>query len=57
MQQGKNQTYLYLTDKETGELVRIPADRLKQYRQSRSWEHPPVSEADKRRMLERLKAL
>lgn len=56
----QKQAYVYLTDEQTGELVRIPVGRLEQYRaaqNSRVYQTYQPSEADKRRLLERLKTL
>lgn len=53
----KQKGYVYLTDEATGELLRIPEDRLEQYQRAQSRGPQPVSEADKRRLMERLKAL
>lgn len=57
MKQNRTPTYLYLTDEKTGEVVRIPEDKLEQYQMARQNGTPKASEEVKRRMLELLKRM
>lgn len=53
----EKQAYIYLTDEETGELVRIPESRLEQYQRAQSGGTQPVSRQEIKRLMERLKSL
>ena len=57
MAQDRKQASIYLTDKETGELVRIPADRLERWKAVQRAGPQKASEEEKRRLLGRLQAL
>lgn len=48
---------VYLTDERTGELVRIPADRLEQYQRAQRSGPQPVGRKDTDRLMDKLKVL
>lgn len=53
----QKQAHIYLTDKKSGESVRIPAGRLKQYQKAQEAGAQRTSEAELRRMMEKFRSL
>ena len=54
---AQKRVFLYATNERTGETVRIPADRLEQWKAVQKAGPQKASEEEKRLLLERLKAL